>query len=93
MTDLAALEAVVHGSVQGIFFRAFVRNHARRLDITGYAANMPDGRSVEVFAEGRRDKLTELLRHLHHGPPGARVERVDSKWSDFEGRYPQFTIK
>lgn len=93
MADMALLEAQVEGQVQGVFFRSFVNNHASRLNLTGYVANLPDGRSMEVFAEGERGKLQELLQLLRKGPTGARVERVNAKWSAFEGRFPQFKVR
>lgn len=90
---MALLEAQVEGQVQGVFFRSFVNNHASRLNLTGYVANLSDGRSMEVFAEGERGKLLELLQLLKKGPPGAKVERVNATWSTFEGRFPQFKVK
>ena len=87
------LEARVEGQVQGVFLRSFVNSHALRLGLTGYVTNLPDGRSVEVFAEGDRTRLQELLQLLRKGPPGAKVERVNAKWSAFEGRFPHFKVK
>ena len=54
------LHITVRGRVQGVFFRAAMRRLARRLDLTGWVRNCPDG-SVEVLAEGRRDVLEQLL--------------------------------
>ena len=67
----------VYGAVQGVGFRYFVRQAARQLDLAGYVLNRPDG-SVEVEAGGAPDRLDELLRTVEHGPPGARVEGVES---------------
>jgi acylphosphatase len=93
MADLASLEAMVQGQVQGVFFRAFVSHHAASLGLTGWVANLPNGRSVEVCAEGERKKLEELVQHLKAGPPGARVEEVKTTWSEYKGRFSQFKIK
>lgn len=92
MADLATLKATVHGRVQGVFFRAFVAREATKLRLTGYAQNQRDG-SVEVFAEGERQKLKELLKVLQVGPPEAMVERVDTDWAEFDGMYPKFSIR
>ncbi|HEX4600596.1 MAG TPA: acylphosphatase [Gemmatimonadales bacterium] len=67
---------VVHGRVQGVGFRWFVWQQAERLALRGTAENLPEG-SVEVVAEGPSDALAELERALAHGPPMARVERVE----------------
>ena len=58
------LYALVHGRVQGVYFRAFVQRHAQALALSGWARNLPDGVSVEVVAEGPRQTLDELLVHL-----------------------------
>jgi acylphosphatase len=65
----------VTGKVQGVFFRASTREQALRLELTGYAKNLADGR-VEVVASGSAEALAELDAWLYHGPPSARVESV-----------------
>ena len=91
-TDLASLHAIVQGRVHGVFFRAFVHRHAMALGLTGYVRNLPLS-SVEVRAEGERDKLEELLKTLYQGPPGARVDRVEVSWGDHSGDFPGFSIR
>jgi acylphosphatase len=92
MSEQASLVAVVHGRVQGVFFRAFVRDQAKALGLTGYVKNKSGGGAVEVHAEGEKDKLEELLDYLRTGPSRARVDRVDVEWSDFEGRFQGFSV-
>jgi acylphosphatase len=92
MSELASLVAVIHGRVQGVFFRAFVRDHAIALGLTGYVKNRSGGRSVEVHAEGEKNKLEELLDYLRTGPSRAKVDRVDYEWSDFKGRFQGFSV-
>ena len=55
------LYALVHGRVQGVYFRAFVQRHAQALGLSGWARNLPDGATVEVVAEGSRAALDGLL--------------------------------
>ena len=93
MADLASLRAVVHGYVQGVFFRAFVAGQARRLGLTGYVRNLPDGKTVEVSAEGERKQLEELVDHLKVGPPAAKVERVVTRWAEYSGGYSGFSMR
>jgi len=71
-----ARRAVVHGRVQGVFFRDTVRRAAQQRSVNGWAANRPDG-TVEVWLEGEQDAVDSMLRVLHDGPPHAEVERVD----------------
>jgi acylphosphatase len=73
-------------------FRSFVETRARFLGLGGYARNVPDGRSVEVVAEGPQEALEQLLGYLHEGPRSARVEGVDVQWGEAAGDYRDFGI-
>ena len=66
----------LRGRVQGVGFRWFVRVHARRLGLSGWVANNPDG-SVEVAAAGDQKNLDELARVVRQGPDGAEVSAVE----------------
>ncbi len=91
MEELASLSATVHGRVQGVLFRDFVRGIAVLHELTGWVRNRPEG-TVEVRAEGPKDKLLELLKFVQLGPPRARVDRVDVSWSQYSGDYDSFQI-
>ena len=54
MSERARMRAIIHGRVQGIFFRDFSRTHAMRLGLLGYVRNLWD-RTVEVVVEGDRE--------------------------------------
>lgn len=90
MTDLTSVRAVVYGRVQGVFFRAFTTRYARELGLSGYVRNLPDGKGVAVQAEGERSQLERLIAHLEVGPPAAKVERVETNWSEYTGSYAGF---
>jgi acylphosphatase len=92
MSELASLQAIVSGYVQGVFFRAFVSRQAEELDLTGYVRNRRDG-TVEVQAEGEKAKLEKLVGYLKVGPSGARVEQVAANWSEYSGNYSGFSIR
>lgn len=81
---------LISGKVQGVFFRASTRFEAERLQITGYARNLPDGR-VEVLACGEADAIDQLRSWLTRGPPQARVEGVASEPVPAQ-ELPEFTI-
>jgi len=92
MADLASVQVIVYGYVQGVFFRAFVSERATRLGLTGYVRNLPGG-MVEVNAAGERKQLYQLISYLKVGPPSAKVGRVVTNWSEYSGSYPGFRIK
>jgi acylphosphatase len=93
MAELAGVIVVVTGKVQGVLFRDFVRQHARRLGLNGYVRNMPGGQAVELVAEGERAKLEALVAQVKKGPPQAVVEKAEVTWGQPSGRYDQFEIK
>ena len=72
---MASLHVQVKGRVQGVGFRWFVRVSGRRLQLSGWVKNRPDG-SVEVAASGSEDRLVELRKLLYRGPDGAEVSEV-----------------
>lgn len=85
------LHCIVKGKVQGVFFRAGTQDEAKRLGVTGYAKNLPDG-SVEVIASGEREKVLALAEWLKSGPPRATVSEVNSKEIPFK-QYDRFSVQ
>ena len=73
--DTSAVDVVVTGHVQGVFFRASLREQAERLGVAGWARNEPDG-SVHAHFEGDEGDVDELVAWCAEGPPAARVEEV-----------------
>jgi acylphosphatase len=92
MADLASLRATVSGRVHGVFFRAYVESRAGELNLTGYARNLPDG-TVEVRAEGERQRLEKLVGYLKAGPPAARVDKVITEWAEYSGLFTEFQVR
>ncbi len=86
------LHAFVSGKVQGVSFRWYTAQEARRLGIMGYARNLDDGR-VEVQAEGSNEALEALLQFLHTGSPGSSVRRVSAQWLDAGEPFSDFEIR
>ena len=93
MSQKANLLAVVHGLVQGVNFRSFVIRRANELGLTGYVRNVLLDGTVEVVAEGEREKLEQLLRHLEVGPRASMVQRVDISWSEYSGDFSRFEVR
>ena len=88
----SAFFARIEGRVQGVGFRYSCMNEGQRLGLSGWVRNAP-GREVEVWAEGEEEKLETLLKWLHRGPPGARVDAVHCEKRLPTGRYRRFGIE
>ncbi len=84
MSDAAAVHMFVHGRVQGVFYRASTQKMAEGLGLTGWVKNCRDG-SVEIRAEGNKEKLEELVAWCRQGPPSAAVSNMDLSWIEAEG--------
>lgn len=65
----------IRGRVQGVSFRYYARDVARRLQVTGWIRNREDG-DVEAVAEGDDDDVEAFVSWCRGGPPGARVSDV-----------------
>jgi acylphosphatase len=76
--------AIVHGRVQGVFFRDTTRRQAASRGLVGWVRNLPDG-TVEAVFEGRPEAVEALLSFCREGPRGARVERVEVSEEEPEG--------
>jgi acylphosphatase len=77
-------EVVVHGAVQGVFFRVEARDRARSLGVAGWVRNAADG-SVEAVFEGEEERVESMVSWCGRGPRGARVDEVDVSWAEPRG--------
>jgi acylphosphatase len=75
---------VVHGRVQGVFFRDTMRRRAGEREVAGWVTNRPDG-TLEAVFEGPADAVEAMVRFAHDGPRGAEVEAVETSEEDPEG--------
>lgn len=78
----------VHGRVQGVGYRWFIRERARHLDLAGWVRNRDDG-AVEIAASGSDDAVQTLVRVAEKGPPGAHVSGVRQLPADSLGDLPR----
>jgi acylphosphatase len=78
--------------VQGVGFRYFAEAAAAREGLHGWVRNLPDGR-VEATAEGESEAVERFERAIRHGPPSARVERVDVDAATPSARDTGFIVK
>jgi acylphosphatase len=82
----------VTGMVQGVGFRMYAQREARRLGLTGFVRNRPDG-AVEIVAEGEPAAVDRLIAWANHGPPVARVERVEVEPGEPAGEFESFDVR
>jgi acylphosphatase len=75
---------VVHGHVQGVFFRESVRRQALVHGVSGWVGNNRDG-TVEAVFEGEPDAIERLVAFAREGPRGARVDRIEAVAEEPEG--------
>jgi acylphosphatase len=75
---------IVHGRVQGVFFRDTTRRIAESRGVAGWVRNNPDG-SLEATFEGPANAVDAMVRFAHDGPRGAGVEGVEVFDEEAEG--------
>jgi len=78
-TSVSAVHATAYGQVQGVGFRYFAKVNAQRLGVVGWVRNRDDG-TVELWAEGTRERLDAYVRTIRRGPTHGRVARLDLDW-------------
>ena len=84
MTPIEHRTIHVRGRVQGVFFRQSTKQQARHLGLNGTVRNNPDD-TVTIEAEGPTEALRQLEAWCHHGPPAARVDRVEVTSGEVQG--------
>ena len=84
MSERIRQRVVVHGHVQGVFFRDTARRKAAERGVTGWVSNRADG-TVEAVFEGDPDPVAALVEWCRHGPRGADVSRVEVAEEPVEG--------
>jgi acylphosphatase len=86
------IHASVEGKVQGVFFRAYTREEAERLKLSGWVRNRPDG-SVEALISGDARNIDTMLKWLETGSPLSQVLRVIIEPGQQPAETKDFVIK
>lgn len=81
----------IKGRVQGVFFRAYTRDAAHLIGVTGWVRNLPDGR-VEAVFEGDSDKVERMIEWCREGSPMSRIESVDLLEEIYTGDFDRLAI-
>lgn len=82
----------ISGEVQGVNFRYYTCEFAKKLGLKGWVRNLFDGR-VEVIAEGEKNRIDELIQFLRKGPSLARVDKIEVKEEKYKGEFENFSIR
>ena len=90
-TGTVAQRVVVHGRVQGVFFRDSTRREAERAGVAGWVRNVRDG-TLEAHLEGERAAVDALLAFVGRGPERAKVPRVEVEEVEPEG-HRDFSVR
>ena len=85
-----AVRLYIKGTVQGIFFRQFIKDNAERNNVKGFVRNLEDGR-VEVFIEGNQEDVEKMIELCKKGPKHSQIEEVEIKEEKFQD-FKEFKI-
>ncbi len=91
MAKQVRAHAIIHGRVQGVFFRAETQRTAQKYSVFGWVRNKADG-TVEAVFEGEENKVISVLEWCRQGPPSAIVGKVDVNWEAYSGEFRDFRI-
>ena len=86
------IHIIVSGNVQGVFYRHNTNIVANKLGLKGFVRNLSNG-DVEVVAEGKEEKLKELIEFCKEGPESAHVDNVKIKYEKSTEEFNTFSIK
>ena len=91
MSETIRRRVVVHGDVQGVFFRDSTREEAEAHGVSGSVTNRDDG-AVEAVFEGSKDAVEALIAFCREGPSRAQVEDVEVIEEEPEGSGGGFRV-
>ena len=83
-TGVATTHLILHGRVQGVFYRDWTVETARSLGLAGWVRNLPNG-TVEAHLEGEESAIARMIDAMRHGPPRARVDRIEKTRAELQG--------
>jgi acylphosphatase len=78
-----SIRLYITGTVQGVFFRAFVKENAERQNVKGFIRNLEDGR-IEIFLEGDSPNVNKMTELCEKGPKHSQIRKVETKQERFQ---------
>lgn len=85
-----SIRLYIAGTVQGVFFKSFIKENAEKLGITGFVRSLEDGR-VEVFIEGNPEEVRKMIEICKKGPKHSEIKSIEEKEEKFQD-FKQFKI-
>lgn len=86
-----AAKILVKGTVQGIFFRQFVKGHADDLGLKGYCRNL-ENNDVEIVVEGEGEQIERFARFVKKGPEHSQIRSADVEDRKWSGDFSEFKV-
>ncbi len=86
-----AAKIIVQGTVQGIFFRQFVKEHADNLGLVGFVRNLESG-NVEIIVEGKDEQIERMVGFVRKGPEHAQIRNVQIEGKKWSGDFKEFKV-
>lgn len=78
-----SIRLYINGTVQGVFFREFIKENAERNNVKGFVRNLEDGR-IEIFLEGDVDSVDKMIELCKKGPKHSQIRNVEIKEEKFQ---------
>ena len=85
-----SIRLYITGSVQGVFFRQFIKDNADKNKVRGYVRNLEDGR-IEIFLEGNLENVDNMIQICKRGPSHSQIRSVQEKPESFQS-FKEFKI-
>ncbi len=82
----------ISGKVQGVYFRAYTQEEAKKLGVKGWVKNLPDGR-VEAVFEGEDEAVEKMIKWCYKGSPLSKVDKVEVIEESYQGEFQNFSIR
>ena len=86
-----AVKIIIKGSVQGVFFRQFVKENADGLKLRGYCRNL-ENNDIEIVVEGEGEAIERLIGIVKKGPEHSQIRHIDVAERKWSGEFKEFKI-
>ncbi len=86
-----SVKIIVKGTVQGIFFRQFTKEHADNLKLMGFCRNL-ENNDVEVVVEGEGESIEKLINKIKEGPEHSQIRHVGVEERKWSGDFSEFKV-
>ncbi len=86
-----AVKIIISGTVQGMFFKNFIKENADTLKIKGLIRSLETG-DIEIIAEGNQEEIQKFIEVCKNGPKFARIKSLATEERNFSGDFPDFRV-